>query len=112
MIAAIHQVSGFLPGCFDAWCNKASSQHLEGHEAQQLGSLARDQGIERGIEKEAAICSLWRWLLSSVRARYLFKEDLMNSLGEWTTEGDGIQYLRESTVLEVIYSNQKSGMVS
>lgn len=57
MIAAIHQVSGFLPGCFDAWCNKASSQHLEGHEAQQLGSLARDQGIERGIEKEAAICS-------------------------------------------------------
>lgn len=68
--------------------------------------------LKEESKKKQQFAVLWRWLLSSVRARYLFKEDLMNSLGEWTTEGDGIQYLRESTVLEVIYSNLKSGMVS
>ena len=39
-----------------------------------------------------------------MRARYLFKEDLVNSSGKWTTADEGIQYLRELAVLEVIYS--------
>ncbi|KAK4810717.1 hypothetical protein QYF61_007691 [Mycteria americana] len=83
-----------------------------GKEAQQLGSLARNQGIDRGIGKEAAIFSLWRQLLSSVRARYPFKQDLVNSPGKWTTADEGIQYLRELVVLEVIYSDLDNEEVS
>uniref|UniRef100_A0A803W2W0 Uncharacterized protein n=1 Tax=Ficedula albicollis TaxID=59894 RepID=A0A803W2W0_FICAL len=90
------------------WDNGAGRQQLEGHEAQQLGSLAKDREIERGIGKEGGICSLWRRLLSSVRARYPFKEDLVNSPGKWTTADEGIQCLRELAVLEIIYSDLKS----
>ena len=73
------RIAAWLLRC---WDSRADSQQLEGKEAQQLGSLARNRGIERGIGKEAAICSLWRRLLSSVRARYPFKEDLVNSPGK------------------------------
>jgi len=40
-----------------------------------------------------------------VRARYPFKEDLVNSPGKWTTADEGVQYLRELEVLQVIYSD-------
>ncbi|KAM9591472.1 uncharacterized protein ACIBXB_006268 [Morphnus guianensis] len=96
------RIAAWLLRC---WDNGADSQQLEGKEAQQLGSLARNRGIERGIGKEAAICSLWSRLLSSVRARYPFKEDLVNSSEKWTTADEGIQYLRELAVVEVIYSD-------
>ncbi|GAB0206368.1 hypothetical protein GRJ2_003102400 [Grus japonensis] len=85
-----------------SWDNGADSQQLEGREAQQLGSLG----------KEAAICSLWRRLLSSVRARYPLKEDLVNSPGKWTTADEGIQYLRELAVLGVIHSDLDDEEVS
>ncbi|XP_039240626.1 uncharacterized protein LOC120323903 [Pipra filicauda] len=103
------RISAWLLRC---WDYGADSQLLEGREAQQLGSLARDRGIERGIGKEAAIHSLWRRLLSSVRARYPFKEDLVNSPGKWTTADEGIQYLRELAVVEVIYSDLNNDSVS
>ena len=103
------RIAAWLLRC---WDSGADSQQLEGKEAQQLGSLARNRGIERGIGKEAAICSLWRRLLSSVRARYPFKEDLVNSPGKWTTADEGIQYLRELAVLEVIYSDLDDDEVS
>jgi len=85
---------------------------LERKEAQKLGSLARNQGIERRRGKEAAICSLWRWLLLSVRASYPFKEDLMNYPGKWATADEGIQYLRELAGLGVIYSDLDDDEVS
>jgi len=77
------------------WDDGTDNPQLEGKEAQQLGSLARNRGMERGLGKEAAICILWRWLLSSVRARYPFKEDLANSPEKWTSADEGIWYLRE-----------------
>uniref|UniRef100_A0A663E8Z5 RNase H type-1 domain-containing protein n=1 Tax=Aquila chrysaetos chrysaetos TaxID=223781 RepID=A0A663E8Z5_AQUCH len=94
------------------WDNGSDSQQLESKEAQQLGSLARNWGIKRGIGKEAETCRLWRWLLSSVKARYPFKEDLVNSPRKWTTAYEGIQYLRELAVLEVIYSDLDNDEVS
>ncbi|XP_049649778.1 uncharacterized protein LOC126035320 [Accipiter gentilis] len=103
------RIAAWLLQC---WDNGADSQQLEGKEAQQLGSLARNRGIERGIGKEAAICSLWSRLLSSVRARYPFKEDLVNSSEKWTTADEGIQYLRELAVVEVIYSDLDDEEVS
>ncbi|GAB0208274.1 mitochondrial enolase superfamily member 1 [Grus japonensis] len=56
-------------------------------------------------------CGLDEWTVS-VRARYPFKEDLVNSPGKWTTADEGIQYLRELAVLEVIYSDLDDDEVS
>ncbi|KAK4810528.1 hypothetical protein QYF61_004491 [Mycteria americana] len=105
------RIAAWLLRC---WDNGADSQQLEGKEAQQLGSLARNWGIDRGIGKEAAIRSLWRQLLSTPvkRARYPFKENLVNYQGKWTTAEEGIQYLRELAVLEVIYGDLDNDEVS
>ena len=47
-----------------------------------------------------------------MRARYPFNEDLVNCPGKWTTADEGIQYLRELAVLEVIYSDLDDDEVS
>ncbi|GAB0209136.1 hypothetical protein GRJ2_003379300 [Grus japonensis] len=59
------------------WDNGASSLELEGREAKQLGSLSREGGIDKAIGKKAQALSLWRRLLSSVRERYPFSEDVV-----------------------------------
>ncbi|GAB0210207.1 hypothetical protein GRJ2_003486500 [Grus japonensis] len=83
------------------WDNGASSLELEGREAKQLGSLSREGGIDKVIEKKAQ--ALWRQLLPSVRERYPFKEDVICRPGKWTTMERGIQYLRELAVQEMVY---------
>ncbi|GAB0208806.1 hypothetical protein GRJ2_003346300 [Grus japonensis] len=83
------------------WDNGASSLELEGREAKQLGSLSREGGIDKAIGKKAQALSLWRRLLSSVRERYPFSEDVVCRPGKWTTmEREapcilGIDYLRK-----------------
>ncbi|GAB0208875.1 hypothetical protein GRJ2_003353200 [Grus japonensis] len=67
------------------WDNGASSLELEGREAKQLGSLSREEGIDKAIGKKAQALSLWRRLLSSVRERYPFSEDVVCWPGKWTT---------------------------
>ena len=94
------------------WDNGANSQQLEGKAVQQLGFLARSRGRERGLGKEATICSLWKQLLFNVRARYPLKEALVNSPEKWTTADEGIQYLRDLSVLDVIYSDLDDDEVS
>ncbi|GAB0189164.1 hypothetical protein GRJ2_001381700 [Grus japonensis] len=85
------------------WDNGASSLELEGREAKQLGSLSREGGIDKAIGKKAQALSLWRQLLSSVRERYPFSEDVVCRPGKWTTMERGIQYLRELAVREMVY---------
>ncbi|GAB0207076.1 hypothetical protein GRJ2_003173200 [Grus japonensis] len=85
------------------WDNGASSLELEGREAKQLGSLSREGGIDKAIGKKAQALSLWRRLLSSVRERYPFSEDVVCWPGKWTTMERGIQYLRELAVREMVY---------
>ncbi|GAB0205113.1 hypothetical protein GRJ2_002977600 [Grus japonensis] len=85
------------------WDNGASSLELEGREAKQLGSLSREGGIDKAIGKKAQALSLWRRLLSSVRERYPFSEDVVCRPGKWTTMERGIQYLRELAVQEMVY---------
>ncbi|GAB0207504.1 ubiquitin carboxyl-terminal hydrolase 4 [Grus japonensis] len=85
------------------WDNGASSLELEGREAKQLGSLSREGGIDKVIGKKAQALSLWRRLLSSVRERYPFSEDVVCRPGKWTTMERGIQYLRELAVREMVY---------
>ena len=84
------------------------SQELEGKEAQQLGSLAKDKAIDKGIGKRAGVLSLWWQLLSSVKDTYPFKEELVNSQSKWTTIEGGIQYLRELAMVEVMYNDLTS----
>ncbi|GAB0209386.1 ubiquitin carboxyl-terminal hydrolase 4 [Grus japonensis] len=85
------------------WDNGASSLEPEGREAKQLGSLSREGGIDKAIGKKAQALSLWRRLLSSVRERYPFSEDVICWPGKWTTMERGIQYLRELAVREMVY---------
>ncbi|GAB0202194.1 hypothetical protein GRJ2_002685000 [Grus japonensis] len=84
------------------WDNGASSLELEGRETKQLGSLSREGGIDKAIGKKAQALSLWRRLLSSMRERYPFKEDVVCHSGKWTTMEGGIQYLRELAVQEMV----------
>ncbi|GAB0201537.1 valine--tRNA ligase, mitochondrial [Grus japonensis] len=85
------------------WDNGASSLELEGREAKQLGSLSREGGIDKAIGKKAQALSLWRRLLSSVRERYPFSEDVLCRPGKWTTMERGIQYLSELAMREMVY---------
>ncbi|KAM6033078.1 uncharacterized protein LJ206_001912 [Theristicus caerulescens] len=94
------------------WDSGASSLELEGREAKQLGSLSREGGIDKAIGKGAKALSLWRRLLSGVKERYPFKEDVICHPGKWTTMERGIQYLRELAVLEVIYNDLDNDQLS
>jgi len=76
---------------------------LEGKEAKQLGTLAREGGIDKAIEKKEQVLSLWRRLLSGIRERYAFSEDFVCYPGKWTNMEKGIQYLRELAVRELAY---------
>ena len=88
-----------------SWDSGASSLELEGKEANQLGSLSREGGIDKVIGKGAPALSLWRRLLSAMKERYPFKEGVIYRPGKWTTMEKGIQYLRELAMLEVIYGD-------
>uniref|UniRef100_A0A8B9VF07 Uncharacterized protein n=1 Tax=Anas zonorhyncha TaxID=75864 RepID=A0A8B9VF07_9AVES len=87
------------------WDSGANCVELDGREARRLGSLARDAGIDKAIADGAQSTSLWRRLLSAVRERYPFKEEILCLPGKWTTMEKGIQYLRELAVREVIYED-------
>ncbi|KAK4810845.1 hypothetical protein QYF61_008817 [Mycteria americana] len=87
------------------WDSGASSLELEGKEAKQLGSISREGGIDKAIGKGEPALSLWRRLLSAIKERYPFKEDVVYRPGKWTTMERGIQYLRELAMLEVIYGD-------
>ncbi|KAK4810706.1 hypothetical protein QYF61_007680 [Mycteria americana] len=62
-----------------------------GKEAKQLGSLSREEGIDKAIGKGAPALSLWRRLLSAMKERYPFKEDVIYRPGKWATMERGIQ---------------------
>ncbi|GAB0206226.1 hypothetical protein GRJ2_003088200 [Grus japonensis] len=72
---------------------------------EDLGVLVdnKEGGIDKVIGKKAVALSLWRRLLSSVRERYPFSEDVVCRPGKWTTMERGIQYLRELAMQEMVY---------
>jgi len=76
---------------------------LEGKEAKQLGSLAREGGIDKAVGKKEQVLNLWRRLLLGVRERYPFSDDFVCCPGKWTNMERGIQYLRELVVRELVY---------
>lgn len=56
----------------------ANSQELESKEAQQLGSLTRDWGINKRIEKGAKIKSLSRQVVLSVKEKHPLEKGLVS----------------------------------
>lgn len=94
------------------WDDGATSLELEGREAKQLGSLAREKAIDKTIGKGAQIFTLWRHLLSGVKERYPFKEDLVCQPSKWLIMERGIRYLRELAVREVIYRDLDNEQLS
>ncbi|RMC20646.1 hypothetical protein DUI87_01498 [Hirundo rustica rustica] len=89
------------------WDAAANDTILDGSEARQMGSLSRDVVINQGIGRTQQTLSLWRRLLTSVRDRYLCKEDLQVHQGKWSTMEQGIRCLRELAVLEIIFSEDE-----
>ncbi|XP_061225245.1 uncharacterized protein LOC133220857 [Neopsephotus bourkii] len=85
------------------WDNGADGHELEGTEAKQLGSLAREGGIDKAIAREKKSLSLWRRLLAAVKERFPYKDNVMSRSAKWTTIDKGIQSLRESAIVEMIY---------
>ncbi|KAK4830508.1 hypothetical protein QYF61_011421, partial [Mycteria americana] len=75
-------------------------------------SELQDMGIDKAVGKGAQVLSLWRRLLSGVKERHTFKEDVICHPGKWTTMERGIQYLRELAMLEVIYSDLDNKQLS
>ena len=59
-------ILSWLLRCWDIGTN---NQELEGKEARQVGSLARDKAIDKGIGKRAGVLSLWWRLPLSVKDR-------------------------------------------
>ncbi|PKU32055.1 ubiquitin carboxyl-terminal hydrolase 4 [Limosa lapponica baueri] len=93
------------------WDNGASSLELEGREAKQLGSLSREGGIDKVIGKKTQALSLSRQLLSGMRERYPFSEDVVCHPSKWTTMERGIQYLRDLAMWEMIYYDLDSAQL-
>ncbi|PKU32569.1 hypothetical protein llap_17127 [Limosa lapponica baueri] len=67
------------------WDNGADSIDLDGREAKQLGNLAKEGGTDKAIGNKADTLSLWRRLLSAVKSRYPFKDDIDCHPSKWTS---------------------------
>ncbi|RMC16224.1 hypothetical protein DUI87_08439 [Hirundo rustica rustica] len=72
------------------WDAAANDTILDGSEARKLGSLSWDVVIDQGIGRTQQTLSLCWQLLTSVRDRYLCKEDLQVHQGKWSTMEQGI----------------------
>ena len=89
------------------WDNGANSAWLDGSEARQLGSISKDSCMDRGIGTcQNWSYTLWKWMLIAVRDRFPFKRDLEPEKKKWTDIEKGIQFLRESALVEMLYSPQ------
>jgi len=88
---SLHPDKNIVTWLLWCWDNGASSLELEGKEAKQLGSLAREGGIDKAIGKKDQVLTLWRRLLSGVRERYTFSDDFVCYPGKWTNMERGIQ---------------------
>ena len=87
------------------WDNGANSVWLDSREARQLGGVARDSAIDRGISTcQNQAFTLWKRMLLAVKERYPFKDDLMPEKKKWADMEEGICYLREYAVVEMLHS--------
>ena len=94
-----------VTGLLQCWDNGANSVSLDSREARQLGGIARDSAIDRGISTcQNQAFTLWKRMLLAVKERYPFKDNLMPEKKKWTSMEKGIRYLREYAVVEMSHS--------
>ncbi|XP_051497681.1 uncharacterized protein LOC127395177 [Apus apus] len=96
---------GILPWLLRCFDSGAETYNVDEREAKQLGSLARDAGIDRALSSKTGTTTLWDRLLSAVRERYPHKGDIGWRRSRTPTLEKAITYLREIAVREVIYNN-------
>jgi len=78
---------------------------LDSREACQLGSIAKDSAIDRGISTCLnGAFTLWKKVLLAVKKKYPFKEDLIYEVNRWTTMEKCIHYLKELVMVEMLYN--------
>jgi len=88
------------------WDNGANSVLLDSREACQLGSIAKNSAIDRGISRcQDEAFTLWKQMLLAMKEKYPFKDDLMPEIKKWTTMEKGILYLKECTMVEMLQSS-------
>ncbi|NWT86775.1 DZIP3 ligase, partial [Lanius ludovicianus] len=80
---------------------------LNSYEARQLGSLSRDENIDREIGRRTGTLSLWRRLVSSVRFAYT-ADEVITYRDRWDTKLEGVQYLTELTMVDILYENTRN----
>uniref|UniRef100_A0A8C9G1N5 Uncharacterized protein n=1 Tax=Pavo cristatus TaxID=9049 RepID=A0A8C9G1N5_PAVCR len=94
-------ISAWLLRC---WDDGADSVHLEGGQLRLLGALCRESAVDSMIcRREDCTFSLWKRMLSAVRQRYRYQGYVMPRPRPWFTLEEGIQYLRELAVVEMLY---------
>lgn len=98
-------MSGLLPGCPDARITGPTVSNWKVGKPNSWDPLLETGELREELEKRQQFAVPGDSSSQVVRARYPFKEDLVNSPGKWTTADEGIQYLRELAVPEVIYSD-------
>lgn len=85
------------------WDNGANSVSLDSREAHQLGSIAGDSAIDRGISTcQNEAFTLWKRTLLAVKEKYPFKDNLMPEIKKWTAMEKDIHYLTEYAVVETL----------
>jgi len=68
--------------------------------------------MNKVIGKKIQALSLCRQLLSGVRERYAFSEDVVCYPDKWTTMERGIQYVREFTMWQPVYYDPENSLLS
>ncbi|KAK4807056.1 hypothetical protein QYF61_018397 [Mycteria americana] len=76
------------------------------------GEKSMRAGTDKAMGKGTQALSLWRQLLSAMKERYPFKEDVVYRPGKWTIMERGIQYLRELAMLEMVYGDLNNEQLS
>ncbi|NXN78652.1 DZIP3 ligase, partial [Bombycilla garrulus] len=80
---------------------------LDTSEARQLGPLAQDVAVDRGIWRRAGTHSLWRRLAWSVREAHTERE-LLARRDRWNSEVEGVEYLTELTMADILFGHTRN----
>ncbi|NWH91576.1 DZIP3 ligase, partial [Aegithalos caudatus] len=93
---------------YHCWCAGADAHvFLDSHEAKQLGSLSYDVAIDRRIGRRTGTLSLWTRLVSSVREAHT-ADELLLYRDRWDTKLEGVQYLTELTMADILFGNTRN----
>ncbi|PKU35649.1 hypothetical protein llap_14051 [Limosa lapponica baueri] len=101
-----HEGETLISWLLQCWDNGADAIDLDVSKAKQLGNLAKEGGTDKAVGRSTNTLSLWRRLLSAVKGRYAFKDDIKCHPSKWTSMEKAIKYLRAGIILLSSLPNQ------